>query len=128
MADFTKTISNSFRVQGPGVESVWGVMVWGVDFWGNTKDTRVLIGKYIADSFAVSDTVYFQPNHVVSNSIALSTRLNLGYLSDGSGWYYVLQGGVTDPDDRYFPSYVSQSGTSPVYVQQNPTNPGWTES
>lgn len=125
MADYTKTISNSIRTQGIGVENVWGVMVWGVDYWGNSKDTKVLIGKYINDIISATDIIYSTSRRTISNSIVFSNSIDFVSLSDGSGYDYVLQGGVTDPDDRLFPSYTSGSRTTPVYTEDSSNSTTW---
>jgi hypothetical protein len=125
MANYTKTISNSIRAQGIGVRNVWGVMVWGVDLWGNTKDTKVLINKYISDTVSSSDIVYSKITRKISNSISCAGSMNLVSLLDGSGYTYVLQGGVTDPDNRLFPSYTSGSLTAPVYTEDSSNSTTW---
>lgn len=125
MANFTKTISNSIRAQGPGVASLWGVMVWGVDLWGNTKDTKVLINKYISDTVSSSDIVYSKMTRKISNSISCAGSMNIISLLDGSGYSYVLQGGVTDPDNRLFPSYTSGSISAPVYTEDSSNSTTW---
>lgn len=128
MADLTKTISNSLRAQGPGVASLWGVMVWGVDPWGNTKDTRVDFGKYISDSIVSDSAIYRQFIKVYSNSFSMGSRMNLVSLTDSNGYTYVLQGGVTDPDDRLFPSYTADTANNPVYTEDTPNNPSWSQA
>lgn len=128
MADLTKTISNSLRTQGPGVASLWGVMVWGVDPWGNTKDTKVNFGKYISDSVVSTTSIYRQFGKAFSNSFSISSRMNLVSLTDSNGYTYVLQGGVTDPDDRVFPSYTADTANNPVYTEDTPNNPSWSQA
>lgn len=128
MANLTKTISNSLRAQGPGVASLWNVMVWGVDPWGNTKDTRVDFGKYISDSIVSDSAIYRQFIKVYSNSLAMGSSMNLVSLTDSNGYTYVLQGGVTDPDDRLFPSYTADTANNPVYTEDTPNNPTWSQA
>lgn len=128
MADLTITVSNSFRAQSPGVPSLWGVMVWGVDYWGNTKDTRVNIGKYISDTIVSDSSVYRTFTKYFSNSFSISSDMNLVSLTDSSGYTYVLQGGVTDPDNRLFPSYTADTANNPVYVEDTPNNPTWSQA
>lgn len=125
MANFTKTISNSLRAQGPGVASLWGTMVWGTDLWGNTNDTKVRVDKYISDIVATNNIIYSTMSRKVSNTLSCSGSMNLVSLSDGSGYTYVLQGGVTDPDNRLFPSYTSGSITAPVYTEDSPNSTTW---
>lgn len=128
MADLTKTISNSLRAQGPGVASLWGVMVWGVDPWGNTKDTRVDIGKYISDSVVSTTSIYRQFGKAFSNSFSISSRMNLVSLTDSNGYTYVLQGGVTDPDDRVFPSYTADTANNTTYTEDTITSVTWSQA
>lgn len=125
MTDFSKTITNSIRAQGIGVRNVWGVMVWGVDFWGNTKDTKVSINKYIGDVITSSDIVYSRVSRKISNSISCAGSMNLVSLLDGSGYTYVLQGGVTDPSNRVFPSYTSGSVTAIAYTEDTSNSTTW---
>jgi len=128
MANLTKTISNSFRAQGIGTASLWGVMVWGIDPWGNTKDTKVNIGKYISDAIVSDSSIYRDISKYFSNSFSIGSSMNLVSLTDGNGYTYVLQGGVTDPDDRLFPSYTADTANNPVYTEDTPNNPSWSQA
>lgn len=128
MTDFSKTITNSIRAQGIGVRNVWGVMVWGVDLWGNTKDTKVSINKYIGDTISSSDIIYSRVSRKISNSISCAGSMNLVSLLDGSGYTYVLQGGVTDPSDRVFPSYTSGSVIAITYTEDTSNSTTWVTS
>jgi hypothetical protein len=128
MADLSINISNSFRAQSPGRTNLWGVLVWGVDFWGDSKDVAVDVGKWLSNYISATDTIGLGIYRSFTNTFSIGSSMNLVSLTDGAGYTYILQGGVSDPDNRLFPSYTSGSRTAPVYTDNSPNNPTWTQA
>jgi len=103
-------------------------MVWGVDYWGNTKDTAVDVGKWLSETITITDAIGLGIYRSFTNTFSIGSSMNLVSLTDGAGYTYVLQGGATDPDNRLFPSYTSGSRSAPVYTDNSPNNPTWTQA
>lgn len=125
MADLTKTITNTVSVNGPSPASTWGTMVWGDGFWGETKDTRVDFGKWLSESVVITTRAEFSFSKVLQNALGVSSSIDLISLTDGAGYTYVLQGGATDPSNRYFPSYTADVASSVSYTARTPSSPSW---
>lgn len=124
MADLTQTITNSLNVLAPTPVSVWSTMEWGTDNWGESRDFSLEIGKWLAEGVTNTDTYFLGITHLISESLSVSSSMNLVALQDGSGYTYYLKG-ATDPDDRLFPDYTEQTGSEPIYTEDTANDPGW---
>jgi hypothetical protein len=100
-------------------------MVWGDGFWGETKDTRVDFGKWLSESVVITTRAEFSFSKVLQNALGVSSSIDLISLTDGAGYTYVLQGGATDPSNRYFPSYTADVASSVSYTARTPSSPSW---
>lgn len=124
MADLTKTISNTLNVLTPTPASVWNSMEWGTDNWGESRDFSLEIGKWLAETVTFTDTQFLGITHLISESFSVSSSINFIGLTDGSGYTYVEKG-ASDPDDRLFPEYTEQTGSTPSYTEDTGNDPGW---
>lgn len=129
MADFTKTLDETLRVFSPGPANKWGTAVFGTDSWGYNGDMDLLIFKVLQESVTNTDTITKQPIRVLSmGSVTLTGDPDLVALQDGSGYDYVLPGGVTDPDDRNFPVYTEDGSTDPGWTDRTEASDDWSEA
>jgi hypothetical protein len=126
MADFAITVSNTLRVVGPAPSSKWGVFNWG-GLWGGTDDLIFSVGKLITNSLGLSSAIYKSLTKAISNTVDLNSRMNLGSLRDENGYYYVFPDNVTDPDDRYFPTWTQSSEPSTSFTTSTDPSTSWTE-
>lgn len=126
MADLSITISNTMSLIGAAPANVWGTMLWG-DNWGSSEDFELTIGKWLSESLTFTDSVFKEARFTINESISISSSMNLGFLQDSSGYKYIEQG-VSDPDDRIFPSFTEQTGSSPTYTADSDSDPGWSNA
>lgn len=129
MTDFTKIVNETLTIFSPGPANKWGTAVFGTDNWGYNSDLDLLITKVLQESIASADTITKQPVRVLSmGSVTLTGDPDLVALQDGSGYDYVLPGGVTDPDDRNFPSYTEDGATDPGWTDRTEESTDWSEA
>jgi len=116
------------RVEGPSPTSKWGDMVWGVDNWGDSKNTNFAIGKYISDSLTIADIFGKNSAKTFSETIAVVSRVNFVSLRDGNGYYYVFPDNVTDPDNRYFPTWTDTTDPVDRFTAVSAVSTTWSDA
>jgi hypothetical protein len=124
MADLSITISNRINVASPSPTNKWGVMVWGTDNWGESKDLDFQIGKWLSETVTLSDAYYFNPGKKISNTLSVASRINFVGLTDSDRYTYILNG-VSDPDNRVFPTYTEVGDDSQSYTEVTRSSPTW---
>jgi hypothetical protein len=124
MTDLTKTISNTLDIKGQAPPSLWGEMVWGVDNWGTNNDSEFLIGKWLSDTlnFATAINLGIRTNRY--ETLSFTDEITSLILTDADGYTYIFKG-VSDLDDRVFPTYTEQTGTDPTYTPVSGSDPVW---
>jgi hypothetical protein len=130
VADLSITISNSLNVSGPSPTSKWGTMVWGVGHWAEDKDSYFTVGKNLAESIAmaVAVTPVMEFRRTISEGITVSSTINFGTLTDGSGYSYVFPNNVTDLDSRFIPTWTEGAEPSTSFSESSEPSTTWTES
>ena len=126
MADFAITVSNTLRVVGPAPSSKWGAFNWG-GLWGGTDDLIFSVEKLLANGISISTAIYKSLSRTISNTVTTASRMNLGSLRDENGYYYVFPDNVTDPDNRYFPTWTESSEPSTSFTTSTEPTTSWTE-
>jgi hypothetical protein len=115
-------------VSGPSPTSKWGVMLWG-QRWGESGDGIFDVIKLIQDTLALSsDVTAINPNKLISNTLTFSSDMNLGTLTDGSGYTYVYPNAVTDLDSRSFASWTEATEQSTSYTEATEASTTWTDA
>jgi len=65
--------------------------------------------------------------YVSAGAVALSSRMNLVSLLDGSGYSYVFPSDVTDPDSRYFPVWTESTDQTTSFTTATDATTTWSE-
>jgi hypothetical protein len=129
VADLSITISNRISVSGPSPTNKWGSFNWGQN-WGESGDGYFTVGKNLSESIAlaVAVTPVMEFNRTISDGITVSSSINFGTLTDGSGYSYVFPNNVTDLDSRFIPTWAESSEASTSFSESSEPSTTWTES
>jgi hypothetical protein len=65
MADFTQTITNTFKVFGPDVTYLWNEFLWGTGYWGVDGDLDLDIGKLYSSTVTGTVALTFDAIHIL---------------------------------------------------------------
>lgn len=122
MTAFTKTISDTIRVYGPGYTSKFGTAIWDTNLWSEGgNDLTQDVTKYLSESQSLADAFSdIKVNKVISESQALSDNNADIYLTLGN-YYHVFRSNTVDADDQSTASYTA--GTNPSSTYSQTTNP-----
>ena len=144
MADLSITISNRIHVVVPQTPSYLGTMEWGTGYWRSSRDTAFDVTKGIANGVAFASTQGFGVEkyisegisfgtavgkdftHKISNSIGVTSAMDLVSLTQGV-WSWRLQG-VTDPNDRGFPTWTEDTDPADSWTEGTDPTTTWTEN
>ena len=125
MADLSIILNETLTVFGPDPANEWGVAVMGTDNWGYNNDIPWTFTKVLQDTFVSTDTIGKQSQKTFSESMTITATPDLVALQDGSGYDYVLPGGVTDPDNRNFPVYNEDDAASDTWTPATDASDTW---
>lgn len=116
------------RISGPSPTNKWGSFLWGQN-WGESQDGYFTVTKYLANGVALSsDMATAQITKYLSSILSIASRINFGYLADGSGYYYVFPDNVTDPDNRFFPTWTESTEPSTSFTAASEPSTTWTDA
>lgn len=122
MADYSITITNTFRCFGLEKASQWGqteypyTFVWGTTPWGYGYTIPLDVQKNIENTLEASG-VYAGTlvEKLVENSMPLTFETDTESLSNG-GWDFVFVSDTTDAEERDFASWTSQAAGTLSYT------------
>ena len=147
MANFTITVTNSVRCFGGGPSSLWNAWNWNAVNWGEgTADVphaiRHLISEAIGsdagfiksirhlieEAVGSDTTVYRAYPKVISETIGLSSDMITENLLDGSGYYRVFPGGVTDAEDRATAAWTAATPDTETWSTATAASTTWSDA
>ena len=126
MADYTQTLSETIGLFGPGPSTLWGTAIWGADKWGEgTFDMVQSVGKVLAESQALSDSLINSVGKVLSESQSSSDDIDHLYLTLGL-YYHEFISKASDGDDQTTTTYTKTTNPSSSYSQTSNPTTVWT--
>jgi hypothetical protein len=126
MADFTKTITNTFQVFAPGLTNDWGSMEWGTDDWGGGDDQLASVHKFLASQdISLSESWNKDASSILSETFTLSGDLTNITLVDSEGYFHVFIGNTTDADDRISTDFTRVSDSDTTWTESSDPTTSW---
>ncbi len=124
MADFTKTVSNELNVFGGGQVPKWGDCKWNEVLWGEGS-IAFAFGKYIGNTATFTPVIYKGCGKYVANAVTLIDVTEQIDHTDGSGYYYIFPGEVTDATNKTTASFSQVSASSSIWTEISTATVTW---
>jgi hypothetical protein len=148
MANYNITISNSLNTFGLAPSDKWNDWNWNAFKWGEgTEDLQVFINLIVNTSaLAPTSDMYFRFMHMldigstaltsaidaylytgisISNSLSITGDMLSETLMDSAGYNYVFSGQTTNAEDRFSPTYASQTANTTTWASAAASSTTW---
>lgn len=128
MANFTKTITNSFALFGAEQTSKWGTMTWGQNWAFGSGELAVSIGKVVSNSVSLDSTITLLRDiaQTISNALSISGDMSSEVLTDSNGWSR-FWGSSTNAESRLFTSFTAATDVTTTYTPASDVTTTWTQ-